>query len=76
MIRVYWFFFNFSVLPITENISHRAAVYIEEYALSSGMFAGDALIAATAVELNKPLTTSNQKHFKIISDLNLKVFKP
>jgi predicted nucleic acid-binding protein len=68
--------FNFIVLPLTENIGHRALVYVEEYALSNGIRAGDAIIAATAVENNLPLSTSNRKHFKGIRDLNLKVFKP
>lgn len=68
--------FNFIVLPLTENIGHRALVYVEEYGLSNGIRAGDAIIAATAVEKNLPLSTSDRKHFKAIRDLNLKVFKP
>lgn len=65
---------NFRVLPLSENIGHRAAVYIEEYSLRSGLRAGDALIAATAVENNLTLCTSNKKHFKDIQDLTLDVF--
>lgn len=65
---------NFSILPLTENVGHRAGIYIEEYALSSGLRAGDAIIAATAVENNLTLCSSNKKHFKDIRDLNLKVF--
>jgi predicted nucleic acid-binding protein len=67
---------GFKVLPITEDISHRAMVYIEEYSLSHGLGAGDALIAATAVEHGLPLATGNEKHFRAIKDLKLKVFKP
>lgn len=67
---------EFTVLPLTENIGHRAAVYIEEYSLSSGLRAGDAIIAATAVENNIPLMTSNIKHFKPINELLLKGFQP
>ena len=68
--------FDFIILPITENISHRACVYIEEYALASGMRAGEAIIAATATENNMTLVTSNAKHFRSIKDLKLRVFKP
>lgn len=68
--------FEFSVLPLTENIGHRALIYVEEYALSSNMRVGDALIAATAVENNMMLASSNIKHFKVVNELQLKGFKP
>lgn len=68
--------FEFSLLPLTENIGHRALIYIEEYALSSGMMSGDAIIAATAVENNMTLISSNIKHFKVIKELLFKGFKP
>ncbi len=68
--------FGFVVLPLTENIGHRAAIYIEEFTLSSNLRAGDAIIAATASENNITLISSNSKHFKDIKDLKLKVFKP
>lgn len=68
--------FGFVVLPFTENIGHRASIYIEEYTLSSGLRSGDAIIAATAVENNLTLTSSNLKHFRSIKDLSFKSFKP
>jgi len=68
--------FNFTVLPLTENIGHRASIYIEEYSLSSGMRSGDAIIAATAVENSLALSSSNTKHFKVVKELELKSFKP
>ena len=68
--------FGFITLPLSENIGHRAAVYIEEYALSHGLRAGDAIIAATAAEHGVPLCTSNAKHFNPIQDLKTKIFKP
>ena len=67
---------NFIVLPITENIGHRASIYIEEYTLSSHLRAGDAVVAATAVENNQPLVSGNTKHFRPIKDLKLKTFNP
>ncbi|MGA0333024.1 MAG: type II toxin-antitoxin system VapC family toxin [Kiritimatiellia bacterium] len=68
--------FSFQILPLTENIGHRAAVYVEEYALSHGMRAGDALIAATAVENGVTLCSGNAKHFKAVRDLVFKKFTP
>lgn len=68
--------FDFKVLPLSENIGHRASIYLEEYSLSCGLRAGDAIIAATATENNLILSSSNTKHFKSIRDLKLKVFKP
>ena len=68
--------FGFSMLPLTENIGHRAAIYVEQYALSHGLRAGDAVIAATAAESNLVLCSSNAKHFKPIRDLKLKIFRP
>ena len=68
--------FGFIVLPLTENIGHRASIYIEEYTLSSSLGAADAIIAATAVENNMTLASSNVKHFRVIKDLQQKAFKP
>jgi hypothetical protein len=68
--------FAFRVVPLTENVGHRALVYMEEYALKAGMSMADALIAASAVEDRLVLLTANQKHYKAISDLEMKVFKP
>jgi predicted nucleic acid-binding protein len=67
---------GFGVLPLTEAIGHRALVYVEEYTLAHGLRAGDAVIAATAVENNLTLVSSNAKHFKPIRELRLKVFSP
>jgi predicted nucleic acid-binding protein len=68
--------YGFRMLPLTENIGHRASVYVEEYSLSSGLRAGDAIIAATATENNMVLATGNGKHFRPIKDLTLKIFRP
>lgn len=68
--------YGFIILSLTENIGHRASIYIEEYTLASHLRAGDAVVAATAIENNMPLVSSNAKHFRHIKDLRLKVFKP
>lgn len=67
---------SFSILPLTEGIGHRALVYVEEYGLSSGIRAGDAIVAATATENGLTLITGNARHFRPIRDLSLKIFRP
>ena len=67
---------GFVVLPITEAISHRAMILIEEYALQSGIQLADALVFATACEHSLTLCSANQKHFRSIRSLDSKVFKP
>lgn len=68
--------YGFQTLPMTENIGHRAAVYVEEYALSHSIRATDAVIAATATENDMTLCSGNAKHFKAIQELKFKVFRP
>ena len=68
--------FGFGTLPLTENIGHRAAVYLEEHALSHGLRAGDAIVAATAAEHGLTLCTGNGKHFSPIRDLKVSLFRP
>ncbi len=67
---------DFTVLPITEAVSHRAMIFIEEYALKSGIQLADALVFATACENSLTLCSSNQKHFRNIASLDSKVFIP
>ena len=47
------------------------ADYLERHALSGGLDALDAIIAATAVERGSVLATGNAKHFKTISGLRI-----
>lgn len=68
--------FAVQVLPLTENIGHRASIYIEQFGLSHGLRAGDAIIAATAVENGIRLCSANAKHFRAIPDLEFRAFKP
>ena len=67
---------DFTVLPITEAVSHRATIFIEEYALKSGIQLADALVFATACENSLTLCSANGKHFRSISSLNARIFAP
>jgi hypothetical protein len=68
--------FSFRILPLSENIGHRAAIYVEEYSLPHGLRAGDAIIAATATENGLTLCAGNVRHYKPVKEIKLKAFKP
>lgn len=75
-VRSYLAELGFVQLPLTEDIGQRASIYLEEYALKSGMGMADALIAATAEENEISLCTGNMKHYRVINDLSLRQFRP
>jgi len=66
---------RFSLLPLTENIGHRASIYMEEFAPSAGLRVADALIAASAAEHRLALCTGDRRHFQAIRELELSVFR-
>lgn len=67
---------GFYLHPLSENIGHRAIVYMEEYAVESGLCLADALIAATAVDHHTPFLSGNAKHYRAIAELDVKTFRP
>ncbi len=67
---------NTEIISISSTIGQLAADLIDAWAHSHGLRLADALIAATALELNMPLITSNTKHFKNIPVLNVEPFLP
>ena len=64
------------MLPLTEDIGHRATMYVESYAISDGMRVADALIAASAVQSGAALMTANVRHYKCIPDIELEQYRP
>ena len=68
--------FSFRTMARTENIGHCAAIYMEEYGIRAAMCVADALVAATAVEMQLTLCTGNRKHYSPIRELDIRVFRP
>ncbi|MCJ7587828.1 MAG: type II toxin-antitoxin system VapC family toxin [Candidatus Aminicenantes bacterium] len=66
----------FELVPFSENIGHRAVVYMEEHGLNAGMRLGDALIAATAAEIHAPLCSGDARHYRAVAELEIDVFRP
>lgn len=75
-IKAYLTDLGFRVLPLTENIGHRASIYVEEYTLAGALGLADALVAATAVENGDRLMTGNQRHFRLIREVDIGTFRP
>ena len=68
--------YGFSVLPVTEAITNRAVSIMEANALSTRLDPDDALIFATALDLDIELCSGNDKHFRGIAGLRTRVFRP
>ena len=63
------------IIPINARISSAAANLVEEYTLSHSMEMADALIAGTCLENNEELLTANDKHYRMIDNLEIAVFR-
>jgi hypothetical protein len=68
--------YGFELLALTENIGHRAAIYIDEYSLVSGLRMADALVAATALENRTALCSGDYGHYKALKDIEIIRFRP
>jgi hypothetical protein len=62
---------RFQIIKLNEAISDRAVDLLRRYRLSHGLLIADALIAATAMALDKPFVTKNQRDYRFITDLYL-----
>jgi predicted nucleic acid-binding protein len=61
---------------INEEISAKAMFYIERNFLSHSLQLADALVASTALVNGLPIITGNDKHYKIIKEIELLKFRP
>lgn len=60
-----------NIIPITTKIGDLMLSLIKRFSISHGLTIPDALIAATAIEEDLTLVTSNTKHFSFIPELKL-----
>jgi len=67
---------NVKTIYMSEEISSLALFYVEEYFLSHSMQLADALIGATCSNYGLTLCTANDKHYRIINDLDISIFRP
>ena len=67
---------NAQILYISEEISAKAMFYVEQHFLSHSMQLADALIGATAIAYGFPIVTGNDKHYKVMKNLEIKKFVP
>jgi len=67
---------NAQILYITEEISAKAMFYVEQHYLSHFLQLADALIGATAMAYGFPLLTANDKHYKVLKDVQIEKFRP
>lgn len=58
-----------TVIPVDDSIAKRAGQIRAQYRQSQGTSTPDALIAATAEQLNANLVSFNRRHFPMISNL-------
>jgi predicted nucleic acid-binding protein len=61
---------------LSEKISAKAVLYVEQHFLSHSLQLADALIGATAAVHNLSLLTANSKHYAVIKDIDVIRFTP
>lgn len=62
---------RFKLINLDERIAEQAVELLRKYRLSHGLMIPDSLIAATALILESPLLSKNQKDYKFIDELEL-----
>ncbi|MBM4025907.1 MAG: type II toxin-antitoxin system VapC family toxin [Planctomycetes bacterium] len=65
------FLAGFYVVKLTEQASDVAINLLRQYRLRYGLAIPDALIAATAIAMNQPLVSKNQRDYRFIKGLQL-----
>ena len=65
------FLARFQIIQMTSRMSGTASDLLHDYRLSHGLLIPDALIAATAIVLDSPFASKNQRDYRFIGELNL-----
>lgn len=65
------FMSRFQILKLSESVSDKAVDLLKSYRLSHGILIPDALIAATALDLDSSFVTKNQRDYRFIEGLRL-----
>jgi len=66
---------NVKTIYVNEEISAKALFFVEEYFLSHSMELADSMIAATSSMYGMKLITANDKHYRVVKDLDIQVFR-
>lgn len=61
---------RFRLVPVDDAVAEKYWTLLKKYE-SQGLRQADAIIAATAWQVNLPLLTRNQKHFRFIAEIEL-----
>ena len=61
---------GYSVLNITQEVSVKAAEFVEKFHISHGLQIPDALIGASAIVHGLPLLTNNKKDFRYLPGMH------
>ena len=67
---------NVEIIQISNDISTRAMIYVEQYYHRDALELADALIAATCIDRSEMLITGNERHYKSIPNIQIKRFNP
>ena len=67
---------NAQILYLSEEVSAKAMFYVEQHFLSHSIHLADALIGVTAIAHGFPILTANDKHYRIMKDVQIKKFRP
>lgn len=62
---------RFKIVSLNESMANKAVELLSRYRLSHGLLIADSLIAATAMIIDVPLLSKNQKDYRFIEGLNL-----